>query len=241
MINIVCVYKSGGDYDAKYVMALKVALEKYCYVDYNFYCLTDKPDEIKDYAKIILLEHNLPGWWSKIELFNPNINYNWDNNLVLYFDLDVLILKGIQKLIEVCLSFTEPLMLRSRDPVGIEYNWPSSSIMSWVGTSMSEVYRVFFDKGIEASINETKNNIARAGQQTDQGFIRTILNPRKIQDYLPKNYIVFKVDYLKNPNVFDEITILNWTGKPRFHYMNKSFYKIKEIWDNRQKLIFNYN
>ena len=235
-MRIVCVYKSGGDYDIRYVVALKNGLLKYCPIDFEFYCLTDVPEEVEPYAKVITLQHDLPGWWSKIELFNPKLFS--DQETVLYFDLDVLILKDITKLISACgIDRTFPIMLRSIDKVGIVNDWPSSSIMSWNGKKMHRIWYEFFRIGKDKVMEDAKKETSRAGQRTDQGFIRKIIPTNKFQGVLPDNYFVFKYEYFRNPELFDEATILNWTGRPRFHTLGAEYLEIRLCWRERCKLV----
>lgn len=235
-MKIVCVYKSGGDFDVRYVRALKAALTKFCPVPFDLYCLTDLSYEVEAYAKAIPLRHDWPGWWSKLELFNPELPFNQDNDSVLYFDLDVLILRDIFKLISLCKGITCPMMLRSSDTVGEASDWPSSSIMAWRGDMMSKVYSQVIKRGIEDVVFTSYKNIKRAGQRTDQGFIRTIIDPNKFQDFLPRGYIAFKYPHFtQNPRILETATILNWTGKPRFSKMPKAYDQIKMIWDEYSK------
>lgn len=223
---IICVYKSGGDFSAEHVEALKTQLQNQITTPFKFWCLTDRVAEVISIAdKVIELNNELAGWWSKIELFRPLYS---NNETVVYFDLDVLLLKNIDKFIEV-VSKQHPIMLRSADKVGKANDWPSSSIMSWRGNELEEIYTRFISLG--NVIQESKKKTGRAGQQTDQGFIREICNPKKLQDYLPENYILYKIDYLSNPNLFQEASILNWTGRPRFQFMNYTLRHIKEIWE----------
>lgn len=232
-MKIVCIYKSGGDYDWRYVAAMNTGLHEHCPDDFDFYCLTDKPDEVSEYANIVELKHDLPGWWSKIELFNPELFYD---DIVIYMDLDVLILKDISNLVRAAKNSFYPVTLRSRDPYGEQKDWPSSSIMSWKGRNMNEVYNVFFQKGKDKVIEETKKNISRAGQRTDQGFIRTVINPDKFQDVLPEGYVIYKLDYNRYPAAFKKAHILNWTGKPRFHAMSGAYEHIRLIWESRYQI-----
>lgn len=228
---IVCVYKSGGDFTSLYVKALRESLDKYFPVAFDFWCFTDLPEEVEDYVdSCILLKHNLPGWWSKIELFD---NVYLDYREVFYFDLDVLILKPLHTFYVNVLEHEGPLMLRSTDRIGKSLNWPSSSIMSWTGNDLHAIYEAFMANG--NIILEAGNNRSRAGQRTDQGFIRTVLNPDKFQDILPENYIVFKNEYLRQPKLFEEAYILNWTGRPRYPDMENGLHQIKNIWEGTKQ------
>jgi hypothetical protein len=240
-MRIFCVYRSGGDYDVRYVVALQNAVEQYIGVEHSFICLTNVPEELAPYSDCIEvreLEFDLPGWWSKIELFNPKHS---SNEISVFFDLDVLILKPIEEFIEVCEKvrfYNAPLMLRSADKLGEQMNWPSSSIMCWADDMMEEVFYEFFRQGdvIEKSHKKT----SRAGQQTDQGFIREYVTPQMFQDHLPKRYVLYKVKYVPHPELLELAFILNWTGRPRFHKMGFEFQHIQSVWDSRHETIVNH-
>lgn len=230
---IVCVYKSGGDFTSKWVEALKSGLDEFFPTAFDFWCFTDKPEEVLHCVDSVhILKHDLPGWWSKIELFD---NIYEDNREVIYFDLDVMPMRNLHEFYVAILEHPGPLMLRSSDRVGKAEDWPSSSIMSWTSNDLHPIYEAFMVN--EHIILESKNNTARAGQQTDQGFIRTVLNPDKFQDVLPENYIVFKNEYLKDPRLFETAHILNWTGKPRYPNMGKDLEHIKSIWNRKPQLV----
>ncbi len=234
-MRVICVYKTGGDFDLRYVEALRFATERYLGFGHEFVCLTDDVKGVSSIKGVtaIKLKHNWPGWWSKIELFRPDLS---SDNTTIYFDLDVLILKDISEFSRICRRASMPLMLRSCDRVGEANDWPSSSIMSWMGKCMNRVYYEFI-KDSEEAIKRIKKGTSRAGQRTDQGFIRQVINPRKFQDLLPKDYIMFKMQYLKisdeEDDPLDYVRILNWTGFPRFHAMNLNFWNIQSIWESR--------
>lgn len=228
-MKVVCVYKSGGDYDIRYVAALKIGLDHCMPIPYDFYCLTDCPEEVLGIAHPIELEYPdlLFKWWSKIELFNPK---HFPSGRVLYFDLDVIPLHDLSAFIKVCEESTHPLFLRSADKIGKENNWPSSSIMCWENNEMSEVYNSFFYNP-DIVLTDAAKEVSYAGQRTDQGFIRKIINPDiKFQDLLPEAYITFKIEYMHDNSLVDKASILNWTGYPRLHF---EVFPFRNIWKER--------
>lgn len=86
-VNIVCVYWKGNfqgriflDSD---VDMLRRSVEKHIDRPYRFYCLTNDMNANFNSEKI-KLKHNWPGWWSKIELFRPDL----PEGRTLYIDLD---------------------------------------------------------------------------------------------------------------------------------------------------------
>jgi GT2 family glycosyltransferase len=92
---VASVLKTGGIYDETYVNRLAKAVKRHMTLNYKFVCLTDADAsklnlELVD--EVIPLEYDLPGWWSKMELFRPEL---FNGCQVLYFDLDTLIVNNI--------------------------------------------------------------------------------------------------------------------------------------------------
>lgn len=86
-LNIVTVYWKGNFQKRQFkdsdVDLLKKSVDKHIDVPYNFYCLTNAMDGSFGGEKIKLL-HNWPGWWSKMELFRPDL----PEGKFLFIDLD---------------------------------------------------------------------------------------------------------------------------------------------------------
>lgn len=129
MLTIACVLKSGGDYNAEYVMNLAAGVGRNLpqSKSYQFVCMTDLGiDEVQPLQRaginVYLLVYDLPGWWSKMELFRLA-------GPVLYFDLDTVILGDIFPLVDN-IQRTPRLMLMLRGFRG--NNW-ASGIMGWHG------------------------------------------------------------------------------------------------------------
>lgn len=74
----VCVLRSGGEYRPGHVRWLAKQVP-------DLHCLSDV--EVEG-VPTIPLKHDWPGWWSKLELFSPDIEQD-----LLYFDLDTVVLK----------------------------------------------------------------------------------------------------------------------------------------------------
>ena len=80
---VVTVLRSGGDYDERWIRALRRGLDE-CAPGTALVCLTDM-DVSCDGVDVRPLYHEWPGWWSKIEAFRPDIE-----GQVLLVDLDTL-------------------------------------------------------------------------------------------------------------------------------------------------------
>lgn len=124
-LTIACVLKTGGDYDIDYVERLAAGMRRQAsHMNYHFVCMTDLYRPLVPGVIFVPLKYDLPGWWSKMELFRIS-------GPIITFDLDVVIASGIDGLIEAALALQSGkiIMLRGwRDS-----RW-SSCIMGWGGS-----------------------------------------------------------------------------------------------------------
>lgn len=96
--TVACVLKSGGIYGPEYVGALVSWLTRFA-PEASIVCLSDWAGAGTP------LRFNLPGWWSKMELFRPGVL----EGPVLYMDLDTLPVGDLSAL----LAYDGPLALLS--------------------------------------------------------------------------------------------------------------------------------
>jgi hypothetical protein len=208
---ILSVLRSGGVYTPEYVKKLKYAVGNASQAGIRFICLTDV--DFIDFCEVIPLKHNWPGWWSKIELFRPDLNVG----KTTYFDLDVLILKDIEKLLALSDQLTFAMLRGWNTKHGIH---PSSSIMCGQFSLYSHIYEKFSQDPFY-HIQRMKRNVG-AGMKGDQGFISEFVeNVNFIQDRLPANYIIGKKMYEGNPELIKKAHVLSWSGEPRLHTVKK--------------------
>lgn len=125
MITVACVLRSGGDYGPEYVERLAEGVQRFS--GWRFVALSDQ--ELP--CETIPLEHDWPGWWSKIELFRPGLF----PGPVLYFDLDTVITADLAPLMAEPHRFT---MLADF----FRPEFPASGVMAWSG-DWSRIYRAF--------------------------------------------------------------------------------------------------
>lgn len=92
MINIICVLKSGGVYNYDYVINLYRMVENNISSQFNFVCYSDIDFHFKNDIHVNPLEHNLPGWWSKLEIFKTA-------GTCIYVDLDTIICGSLEGLV----------------------------------------------------------------------------------------------------------------------------------------------
>lgn len=93
MNNFICVMNGGGAYDARHVRLLYRQLLFTQRQPFKLHCLTNKPIGHSDINEIPL-EHDLRGYWSKLEIFKHF-------KRGVYLDLDLIITDDISELFSV--------------------------------------------------------------------------------------------------------------------------------------------
>jgi len=139
-LNIACVCKSGGQYSKTDVERLQRMVSDNMKSTFNFICLTDDLS-IAGVCDVEPLLHNLPGWWSKLELFRPGLF----DGPVLYMDLDTLVLKTIAGLSGVIRKL-EFVMLRGFNRgMLLTGDVPASGIMGFHSDTdiTNQIYQTF--------------------------------------------------------------------------------------------------
>jgi SAM-dependent methyltransferase len=100
-VTVVCVYKSGGDFNLDYVVRLRNMVARYSTIPYQFICLTDVKID-PNVCKSIQLDLGYNGWWNKLQLFKNGI---FNTNRIIYFDLDTVILNNIDEILTLETDF----------------------------------------------------------------------------------------------------------------------------------------
>lgn len=150
-MKIVCVLKSGGTYRPLHVYALRDMCQMWM-PQHDFVCLTD----FKGLAcNTVPLQHDLKGWWSKLELFSA-----FCEGETLFLDLDTIIRGPCGQAVEAARSH-EFVILRDvsrglRNPLAMQ-----SSIMFWKG-SMRWIYESFAKQNFISSLHSDQNFFEQA-------------------------------------------------------------------------------
>jgi uncharacterized Rossmann fold enzyme len=92
MITVLTVWKTGGVYGREYVERLHKAVTEHLNIPHRFVCLTD--GEV-DGVETIPLKYGWPGWWSKVEMFRPDLE---DLGTILFLDLSCVIVGSLDTL-----------------------------------------------------------------------------------------------------------------------------------------------
>lgn len=166
-MGTVCVLRSGGEYKPAHVQWLARQVP-------GLACLSDV--DVPG-VPTIPLRHGWPGWWSKLELFRPDIGGD-----LFYIDLDTVITGDLAPLIEAANGKTTMLS---------DFYWPKQPASGLMYIAQADRAAVW-----EAWMRRPQTHMGkRGGRGTvgDQGFLGSVLNPQRWQDVAPGRVVSFKV------------------------------------------------
>lgn len=99
MITVACVWVEGNvPYPVDYVERLRSMVYRNLKSRHAFVCLTDRPLCLPHGIGTIKIDRpvGMPGWWSKIELYNPA--HELLRGRVMYLDLDVVVMRSLAEI-----------------------------------------------------------------------------------------------------------------------------------------------
>lgn len=166
MINI-CVLRSGGEYNEWHVRWLASQVP-------DLHCLSDVP---VIGVKTIPLKYDWPGWWSKMELFRPEITDD-----LLYYDLDTVVISPVIPSGE-CSLMLEDFYYPARSGSGLMYIRNQDKAVVWNAWMRDPVGN--------QSYKPTKMH------HGDQGFIQDFLPHRKWQEFHRNDILSYKAHVKK--------------------------------------------
>lgn len=200
--TVVCVLKTGGDYDYGHVARLVQQVRAHGR-GVPFTCLTDDPRAMEaGYARP--LSRGWPGWWSKAEAWSLP-------GPILLLDLDVTITNDLAPLLEVA---------RQHDLVACRNFWDgdrhhiNSSVVAWRGNAGPQLH--------EAFVADPEGFMCEYGPPPqpfrwgDQGFIaeHALCHVEMWQDLLPGAVLSFKRDLLRGADA-SRLTVCVSHGQPK--------------------------
>lgn len=160
----ICVLRSGGDFAPIHVQWLARQVP-------GLVCLTDM--DVPG-VKTLPLYYGWPGWWSKLEVFRPDITGE-----LLYLDLDTVVLGDLSEfnvgVTTVLRDFTQPGQI-------------GSGFMYLVEMDRPRVWAAF--------VQDPARHMAECQTQArwgDQGFLQGVLIAQKWQDVLPGRVVSYKM------------------------------------------------
>jgi len=182
--RFICVLKSGGCYTEEYVLRLFKGLDEHAPHSYTFTCLSD--------VGHVPLNHDWPGWWSKIEAFRFT-------GPCLYLDLDTIVRGPIETdCLDGFVMLQDFLYPKSLTPYG-------SGVMFWDGD-----YRYLYER-FKQDPELYMREYRRGG---DQRYIYENLGfaPKTFQEIMPGKIVSRKVHKQRK-----DASIICYHGKPRPH------------------------
>lgn len=206
-IIIACVLKLGGwknrqmhiEYNTAQVLWLRDQVARHVKVPHRFVCFSDA--EIEG-VEVIPLTDDLPGWWSKIELFKRDLGR------VFYLDLDTVIVGDITPMVLHGHKFSVLRNLSSKTAGRI-----GSGVMAWSG-DQTHIYTEF--------MRDSQRHMAEcvvSEKWGDQGFIQSVQRStgrgwKFLQDLFPAQIVSYKFD-LQRRDPEPQNTIVCFHGEPK--------------------------
>lgn len=200
MLTVLCVLRSGGDFDSEYVRKLRDGVSRNLTLPHRFVCLSDVPVP----CERIPLDHDWPGWWSKIEVFRPDVVIG----PTLYLDLDTVIVGSLDAVTTIPYNFAMLDVREKNGPVG------NSGVM-WFARAFPHVYGRFAEKP-ECWIEFHHRN-AHDRYTGDQAFISDSFReiPR-LHHALPGFFKSYRFDRCEE-RVPEGCSVVCFGGQPRPH------------------------
>lgn len=174
---IVSVLRCGPEYSGKHAQWLHRQL-----AGYDSICLTDAGHI--DGVNTAPLLYDWPGWWSKIEAFNPD-RADIGNQDILLLDLDTVVTGNLSPFME-----RRPFTALTDFYCESQRQAPMASAVMYIPVEVkAQVWQRF--------IKDPKGNMRRHTQKPnhgDQGFVGSVLTAERWQNVLPSAAISYKKD-----------------------------------------------
>jgi len=153
-ITVICVLWKGKfkahkydnpNYDERWVERLGNMVRRRLNVPHEFVCLSNTDIRVPG-CRVISLKHNLPGWWSKLEIFREYLPIR--QGKVLYLDLDVIIVGDLMPLLQydnditICDTFVRE---DEKDIRGLHRGY-NSSVMVFKHPTKARIFKKFIKR-----------------------------------------------------------------------------------------------
>lgn len=196
---IACVLKSGGIYGPEHVRSLAEQTSKVAPSE-PFVCLSDV---LVDGIETVALRHDWPGWWSKLELFRPDVFPAGER--VLFADLDTVIVGDLDSVLSVEAPFVALADFYRRPPLQ-RMRGLGSGLLRWTAGEQAELYDAF-----RADADVLMRKHAKHGDQEFIERLRPIVS--FWEDEIPGQIVSFKVHCRKG--IPENARIVCFHGKPK--------------------------
>lgn len=199
MLTVSCVLWVGDfknrDYHPEHVERLRGLVAKHLDEPYEFVCLTNVHLPVS--CETIELVSDLPGWWSKIELFRPGLF----TDRVLYLDLDVDIIGDLSDLAHYDRPFAA-----IQDWQHPHFN---SSAMSWTPSPETDlIFTKFKDKYMKLPGG-------------DQAWITDVMRKQDMFETFPSDWVKSYKRNVRGRNpkrlakTLEDTRVISYNGEPK--------------------------
>lgn len=212
MVACVC---TGTKYDPEYVDRLQRAVKLHLtLIPYEFVCITDREDLHGEGRTCVKPQNGWPGWWSKINLFDP-AHYPEGTDRVLYLDLDCVVTGSLDGIA----SRAEPLTMISNFGPNWRHSPVNSSCMTFDphDVHVQEIMIEFF-------MNPSKFMKELHG---DQCFIWRSYGAELIARFTTEECISYKY-HCRGKNLPKDARVVVFHGKPDPHEVGDGW--VKTMW-----------
>jgi hypothetical protein len=200
---------------------MKRMVAKHLARHHRFVCFTDQPTDMKNVGitAVDITDLRLKSWWGKMAIFARV----WrENQRVLYFDLDTVIIKDLSRLADltidfgICANFTR---------AAGNLDWPcqyGSCVMTIGPEFNGDLFSRFWSDRHEI--------MARAGKFGDQKAIEELLpNAELLQPILPPHYFLGYRDLpVWQPAPPPECALVIFAGRQKPHNCNTGW--VRAAW-----------
>lgn len=197
-LTVLTIYKTGGVFGPEYVTRLRDGVAKNLTVPHNFVCLTDSPVEGVDCLPLL---HDWPGWWSKVEMFAPDLPFS----RVLFIDLSSVVTGSLDD-------------MAAQDGIVITRDWyhggPSQSVLLYTVGDFRKTWDAFVERPAYWMEKGDKRIPPDFGDQVLMNHT-DIPKMRYWQNVLPGHLVSFKV-HGKQPGA----RLVKFHGRPKPHEVN---------------------
>jgi len=202
-------------YPMVYAEKITKQLNKLSSIEFDAYCITDRPNEIDGWATPIKPKISANGWWNKLNLFSPGMPSGWN----LYLDIDIVIAKEFDQELLWAIENTKSIAC-----VSDAINWMgekfSSSLMVFQTGSQDAIYEKFSNEH-----NQLKDR--PGGDQVWMGpYLSDITYLDEFFPDLKKNLkfdLAVKSDGLNlslPKKISQKIKLIDCSGNPKPHQMS---------------------
>lgn len=205
--SVVCVYRSGGDFDHYDVNRLHRQVRKHLSGDYRFYCLTDDVNQHYSPGISVLRTWSpYPKWWGKVDMWHPKLAEMFGR--AFYLDLDTLVIGPLDAI--AAYDGAKPLVTADWYHGG-----PSQSLLIYDTNQFIGIWNKFQADPHKWMSQGDKMECPNWG---DQLLLREQCNIEfnYFQDFFPGKLASYKVTLkCKEPPSGHDFSIICFHGKPR--------------------------